>query len=107
MTEVSIDQFAGAQAAGAFVLDVREQFEYVQGHVPGATLVPLAEVPSQVSALPTDRPIFVICASGNRSRRAADFLVGGGLDARSVAGGTGGWISAGHPVVTGASPTEA
>lgn len=101
MTEVSIDQFAAAKANGAFILDVREPAEYVQGHVAGAELIPLGEVPQRIAALPTDQPVYVICASGNRSLRASEHLRAAGLDAHSVSGGTAGWIRAGHPVVTG------
>lgn len=101
MAEVSIDQFAAAKADGAFVIDVREPFEYVQGHVPGAELLPLSEVAERTAALPTNQPVYVICASGNRSLRATDYLRGAGFDAYSVRGGTEGWISAGNTVATG------
>jgi rhodanese-related sulfurtransferase len=101
MAEVSIDQFTAARADGAFVVDVREPAEYVEGHVPGALLVPLGEIPARAGELPTDEPVYVICASGNRSLRAADYLERAGVDARSVQGGTKGWVGAGNPVVTG------
>jgi rhodanese-related sulfurtransferase len=48
------------------------------------------------------RTIYVICASGGRSLRAASALVASGLDALSVAGGTNGWAESGRPVVAGA-----
>ncbi|WP_448071136.1 rhodanese-like domain-containing protein [Georgenia yuyongxinii] len=101
MTEISIDQLAAAKANGAFVVDVRQPDEYVQGHVPGAELIPLGEVPTRTAALPTNQPVYVICASGNRSLRATEYLRGVGIDAYSVRGGTKGWIGAGQPVVTG------
>ncbi|MCK6210763.1 rhodanese-like domain-containing protein [Georgenia sp. EYE_87] len=101
MAEVSIDQFTAARADGALVVDVREPAEYVEGHVPGALLVPLGTVPARAGELPTNQPVYVICASGNRSLRAADYLERVGVDARSVQGGTKGWIRAGNPVVTG------
>jgi rhodanese-related sulfurtransferase len=43
----------------------------------------------------------VICASGNRGLAAAHFLSRAGIDAWSVAGGTGAWQRAGQPVVHG------
>ncbi|PFG38989.1 rhodanese-related sulfurtransferase [Georgenia soli] len=101
MAEVSIDQFAAAKASGAFVVDVREPAEYAQGHVAGAELIPLSEVPQRTALLPTNQPVYLICASGNRSLRAAEYLRASGLDAYSVDGGTAGWIRAGNPVVTG------
>jgi rhodanese-related sulfurtransferase len=47
-------------------------------------------------------PVYVICATGNRSLTAADFLARAGVDAWSVAGGTAGWQRAGHQVIRGA-----
>ncbi|MFI5488594.1 rhodanese-like domain-containing protein [Micromonospora echinaurantiaca] len=102
MREVNLADFAAAHAAGAVVVDVREPFEYVEGHVPGARSVPLAQLPAAVGDLPRSRPVYVICASGNRSLTAAQFLARAGIDARSVGGGTGGWIRSGRPVATGA-----
>ncbi|GGC13785.1 hypothetical protein GCM10010972_28920 [Cellulomonas carbonis] len=80
---------------------MREPSEYVQGHVPGAQLVPLATVPEHAGALPTGRPVYVVCASGNRSLRATQYLRGAGVDAYSVRGGTQAWVAAGKPVMTG------
>lgn len=102
MAEVSVEVFAAMHADGAFVVDVREPAEYLGGHVPGARLVPMGELASRLRELPTGEPVYVICASGNRSRTATDYLVGSGLDAWSVSGGTNAWVHARRPVVTGA-----
>ncbi|HET8766090.1 MAG TPA: rhodanese-like domain-containing protein, partial [Pedococcus sp.] len=51
MSEVALDSFAAAHADGATVIDVREPGEYVGGHVPGAVLVPMGQLPSRVSEL--------------------------------------------------------
>ncbi|WP_406044238.1 rhodanese-like domain-containing protein [Micromonospora sp. NBC_00898] len=102
MREVNLADFAAAHADGAAVVDVREPFEYVEGHVPGARSVPLTELPAVVGDLPRNRPLYIICASGNRSLTAAQFLARAGVDARSVAGGTRAWVRTGRAVVTGA-----
>jgi len=107
ITEVDVWSFTAAHADGAYVLDVREPYEYVAGHVPGARLVPLSTVSDTVSELPTNQPIYVICQGGNRSRMAALELARHGRDARSVVGGTSGWIGAGQPVVRGARQNRA
>jgi rhodanese-related sulfurtransferase len=101
MREVDQIVFMAAHRDGAVVIDVREPFEYVTGHVPGADLVPLSQLGSSVAELPRGVPVYVICASGNRSLAAADFLARAGIDAWSVAGGMGAWQRAGHPVVHG------
>lgn len=101
MSEVGLDHFAAAHADGATVIDVREPREYLAGHVPGARLIPMGQLPSRLAELDRSRPVYVVCASGNRSSAMVDLLVRAGFDARSVAGGTSGWVSAGRPVVTG------
>ena len=70
VAEVDVRELAAAQRAGALVLDVREPSEYVAGHVPGAKLVPLGSLPDRIGELPRQEPIYVICASGSRSRTA-------------------------------------
>ena len=99
--EVDVHTFAAAHAAGAVTIDVREPDEYVSGHVPGARLMPLDAVPRQGRELAAGQTVYVICASGHRSRTAASWLARIGVDARSVAGGTTGWLGAGFPVVCG------
>jgi rhodanese-related sulfurtransferase len=104
MREVSLAAFAAAQSDGAIIVDVREPGEYVGGHVPGATLVPMGQLSSRLRELPIDKPIYLICASGNRSLSMTNFLMRAGYDAYSVAGGTGAWARAGHPIVLGRRP---
>lgn len=102
--EVDIDAFAALHAQGVTVVDVREPHEYEDGHVPGATLIPLGEVPDRVAEVPADRTVYVVCAMGGRSARAAEHLAGQGRDVVNVAGGTKAWIAAGHPTVAGTEP---
>ncbi|HEX6873968.1 MAG TPA: rhodanese-like domain-containing protein [Micromonosporaceae bacterium] len=105
MREVDLGTFVTAHAEGATVIDVREPYEYVSGHVPGAELLPLGNLPQQAGRLPRTGKVYVICARGNRSLTAADYLATIGVTAYSVAGGTGAWIRAGHPVVRGDQPS--
>jgi rhodanese-related sulfurtransferase len=88
---------AGEVGEGELV-DVREPYEYDQGHVPGAELAPLQTVPALVRSLPTDRPVYLVCAVGSRSGQAADYLSNFGIDAVNVEGGTAHWVRAGYPV---------
>jgi rhodanese-related sulfurtransferase len=96
--EVTINQLAQAIPAGAYVIDVREAWEFESGHVPGARHVPLNSVPEQLNNLPKDQQIWIICQSGGRSMTAANYLEAQGFDVVSVAGGTGSWIGSGKEV---------
>ena len=86
------------------LVDVRQPDEYAEVHVPGAHLVPLAEVPDRLDEFPTDSTVYVVCRSGARSANAVAFLRSTGVDAVNVAGGTMAWVEAGYPVVTGGDP---
>jgi rhodanese-related sulfurtransferase len=99
MRSVSVHDLKTVLDAGAtLVIDVREPYEYAGGHLPGAEPMPLMSVPQRVDELPTDRPVYVVCAVGGRSARAAAFLATRGVDAVNVDGGTGEWVAAGYPV---------
>lgn len=83
----------------ATVVDVREVHEYESGHVPGAVNIPLSEFVErvgEVTSLPGD--VYVICESGGRSAQVTAWLGQQGHDVANVAGGTGAWRAAGHPV---------
>jgi rhodanese-related sulfurtransferase len=99
--EIDVDKLEADQAA-ATVVDVREPGEYVAGHLPGALLVPMGQLPARLEELDRSRPVYVVCASGNRSAAMTDLLVARGFDAYSVAGGTTAWARSGRPVETGA-----
>jgi rhodanese-related sulfurtransferase/rubrerythrin len=53
------------------IVDVRQPQEYVQGHIPGAKLIPIKELAADLSKLPSDRDLIFYCHSGGRSSAAA------------------------------------
>jgi rhodanese-related sulfurtransferase len=90
----------------AVVLDVREEAEWVAGHIDGATHIAMGDVPTRLDDLPDGDPIYVTCRGGGRSSRVAAWLNANGFDAVNVAGGMGAWLDAGRPMVseTGEAP---
>jgi phage shock protein E len=81
------------------LIDVREQYEYDEAHIPGITLIPLGEVPQRLDEIPTDKTVIMTCRSGNRSGQATDFLRKNGFDnVHNMAGGINAWQSAGLDV---------
>lgn len=84
---------------GVFVIDVREPWEYAEGHIPGVTLIPLGELAARLDEIPVNGEVIVTCRSGNRSQQAADYLLQQGFDnVHNMAGGILAWQDAGLPV---------
>ena len=83
------------------VVDVREQDEWDEGHIPGAVHVPRGHLESRIDRLAPDtaRPVVVYCSAGNRSAFAAKTLADLGYeDVVSLAGGFTDWKRNGFPV---------
>ncbi len=87
------------------IVDVREPAEWMTGHVPGARLVPLAQLRADAhGALPRDGVVF-ICAKGVRSAAAAEVAEQvGRTRVYSLSGGTEAWRAAGLPIVLPDAP---
>ncbi|MCE1253074.1 MAG: rhodanese-like domain-containing protein [Anaerolineae bacterium] len=100
--EVNISQAAEKRDAGAFILDVRQPEEWVQFHIPGATLIPLGELPDRLNEVPKDKEIVVVCRTGHRSAQGRDILRNAGFEkVTSMAGGVTQWQAQGLPIATG------
>ena len=99
--EIGIDELARLRESGVVLVDVRQPDEFERFRVPGATLIPLADVPERVEEIPENERVYVICATGARSARAVDYLNRQGYDTVNVAGGSKAWLEAGLPVEHG------
>lgn len=75
----------------ALLLDVREVDEFAQGHVPGATNLPLSTLRDRVDELPRDRELLLYCLSGKRSYDASRALSQLGFRVRTLPGGIETW----------------
>ncbi|HRJ46601.1 MAG TPA: rhodanese-like domain-containing protein [Opitutaceae bacterium] len=83
-----------ANPGQTLLLDVREVFERDICRLPGGLHIPMREIPENLSTLPRDRHILVLCHHGGRSRRVTEFLRHHGLDAVSnIAGGIDAWAA--------------
>jgi hydroxyacylglutathione hydrolase len=85
---------AARAAAGAILLDVREQSEWDAGHAPGAIHIPYENVGARAHELPPDRQIVTYCAAGTRSSLAASILEASGHDVANLHGGFTAWRNA-------------
>lgn len=85
----------------AIVLDVREQKEYDDGHILNAKLIPLGKLNDRIGELEKyrERPIVVMCRSGNRSAHASAILAKQGFaQAYNLVGGVMAWQKANLPL---------
>jgi glyoxylase-like metal-dependent hydrolase (beta-lactamase superfamily II)/rhodanese-related sulfurtransferase len=81
------------------VIDVREPFEWREGHIEGALALPMLEAAGRLGELPRERPKAVLCAGGLRSSTVISALKRQGIGHwYNVTGGMTAWLKAGHPV---------
>src|SRR5262245_36599058 len=89
-----------AGAEGVTLLDVREHDELSIASVAGARHIPMREIPARLAELDRDRPIVVMCHSGGRSRRVADYLSSNGFQqVFNLRGGIDAWSTEIDPQV--------
>lgn len=85
----------------AVVIDVRDQGEFTQGHIPNARHLPLGDLARRIGELEKlkDRPLVLCCASGARSANALAQLKKAGFEKLyNLRGGFFEWEKAGHPI---------
>jgi len=92
---------AGDVPADAYLLDVREDEEWAAGHAPGATHLPMMQVPARLDEIPVDRDVVVVCRVGGRSAEVVAYLHHLGRDnAVNLNGGMVAWARAGRPMMS-------
>jgi len=76
-----------------YLLDVRQPDELLESKIDGAVNIPLAEIfkPNGMNAIPNDKPVVVICGSGNRATIASYALAQEGIDFQVLEGGMNAW----------------
>lgn len=73
LRNLNAEQFK-KESKGQRMIDVREVHEFKQGHIPGAINIPLSQLRTRLSEIPKDRPVYLYCRSGMRSRLAGKIL---------------------------------
>ena len=99
-TRITVDEGKELMSSGnVAVIDVREPHEYNAGHVPNATLIPVATVFARKEELPRDKDIIFVCGVGQRSALACEMAAAAGLTRLfNLEGGTEAWVKSGQPV---------
>lgn len=93
-------QAAVSKAYSQFV-DVRTPEEYSSGHAARAVNIPIDTLTSKLDTLEKSEPVYLICQTGNRSKKAAVMLKEAGFNnVLNVTGGTTAWQAANLPIET-------
>jgi len=99
--QITVHDLAGWVEEGrdVTVIDVREPFEWGEGHIAGALHIPMREAGERRSQIPADRPKAVVCSGGLRSSTVISALKKAGLENwYNVSGGMTAWQKSGYPV---------
>lgn len=86
---ISMNELRGMVSNNAYILDVRTPEEFRGGHIQGSKNFPLDRIHSFSQKL--NEPIYVVCQSGMRSKRATKMLIKKGYEAINVKGGLLSW----------------
>lgn len=97
---VSADEFA-KRPEGSQLVDVRTPGEWRNGIIEGALLYDISDTDfeKRVATLDKAKPVYVYCAVGGRSGRAAETMKNMGYTVYDLKGGMGAWSSKGMPTV--------
>ena len=81
------------------IVDCREPYEWAAGRIEGAIFVPLNSLMAggERGIVDPEKPVFVVCRSGNRSELATMMLRARGFDAENMEGGMEAWAALGLP----------
>jgi rhodanese-related sulfurtransferase len=103
VAEVPVQELKRRLDAGEplLLLDVREPWECTIARLPGSVNIPLNEIPRRLQELGVAGDIVVMCKSGGRSRRAAEYLLAQGFErVGNLSGGINAWTREIDPGLT-------
>ena len=78
--QINVDKVRELVESGAFIVDVRETYEYKRGYIKGSVNIPLSRLRSSLTEIPKDRPVYLHCRTGQRSYNAVMVLQNLGYD---------------------------
>lgn len=85
------------------VVDCREPYEWVAGHIEGSIFLPLNTIlAGSIGELDAEKTTVVVCRSGSRSELASLMLQARGFTSHNLVGGLEEWAAEGRPLVSDA-----
>lgn len=78
--QVKVTEVRELVEKGAFIVDVREEDEFAEGHIVNAVNIPLSQLRDRMDEIPKDQPVYLHCRSSQRSYNALLALQGNGYE---------------------------
>ncbi|NBG89630.1 rhodanese-like domain-containing protein [Isachenkonia alkalipeptolytica] len=97
---VQPEELEEAMGDDIMILDIRNQDAFDEGHIEGAEFMPWADMAANFDEIPTDKPVYVTCFSGQTAGQAIFNLRVNGIEAYSLYRGMAGWNGEDMPVVS-------
>jgi len=100
LRKISVEEFHALRTKepATQMIDVREPMEYQSGAIPNTKNLPLSEINAWLHQVDKQKPVYVVCRSGNRASQAAEKLQAKGCEVCVVDGGLDAWKSKQLPV---------
>lgn len=98
---IDVTEYPNYAETAHTLVDVRETWEYEEGHLPGAVNIPLSVFTERFTEIDEGKAVLLVCRSGGRSMQAAQFLAVQDKPYPEIVnldGGTMDWIAVGNPV---------
>lgn len=90
-----------AENSAGQLVDVREDWEFKQGYIPGSMHIPMQQIPDRLGDIKASGPAVIICHSGQRSAAVTAYLIARGYqNVVNLTGGVEKWVAHQLPFVT-------
>ena len=92
MKSINAADIPGLDTEKVLLLDIRSREEFKNNGIKGSVNVPFDEISTGLSKLPKDKPVYVLCRTGDLSEEVAEILEDRGYDVYNVEGGHAAYI---------------
>ena len=92
MKRINASEITALDTGKVLLLDIRSRKEFESNSIKGSVNVPFDEISSGLSKLPKDKPVYVLCRTGDLSEEVAEILEDRGYDVYNIEGGHAAYI---------------
>ena len=93
MKSINAAELSALDMEKVLLLDIRSREEFENNGIKGSVNVPFDEISTGLSKLPKDKPVYVLCRTGDLSEEVAEILDDRGYESYSIEGGYAAYIA--------------